>query len=604
MTIRLLHSTTINRIAAGEVVERPASAIKELVENSIDAGAKSIDVIIRDGGKTFFSVRDDGLGMSPEELSLAVERHATSKLPDDDLENIQSLGFRGEALPSIGSVSRMKIISRKKNATEGWMIEIQGGDKSTPSPSAHNEGTTIEVRDLFYATPARLKFLKAPKTENSYVMDAIKRLAMAHPNIAFTVGNGLRKMLKLSQLQGNFLSVRLERLDAIMGNEFAANALPIDAERDGLHLSGHIGLPTLNRGNVALQFLFVNNRPVKDKLLFGAVRGAYRDFLAHDRHPLLALFLDIPAESLDVNVHPAKTEVRFRDAGLIRGLIVSALKHALAEAGHRASTTVSNQALGAMRAQNGPLLFQGSYGNNPNSAIYPSARQQEAMRNFQSPIDHLVNLDMGLSVRHIIDEHPEKISENWPLGVARAQLHETYIIAQTNNGIVIVDQHAAHERLVYENMKKALAEDGIKRQGLLIPEVVEMDESGVDRITQRAEQLAELGLVIETFGPGAIVVRETPAILGEIDVHGLINDLADDLAESDDALSLKEQLAHVSATMACHGSVRAGRRLNGDEMNALLRQMEITPHSGQCNHGRPTYVELQITDIEKLFGRR
>jgi DNA mismatch repair protein MutL len=604
MTIRLLHSTTINRIAAGEVVERPASAIKELVENSIDARAKHIDVIIRDGGTTFFSVRDDGMGMSSDELSLAVERHATSKLPDDDLDNIQSLGFRGEALPSIGSVSRVIITSRKQGANEGWKISIQGGDKSAPAPSAHNEGTTIEVRDLFYATPARLKFLKMPKTEKSYAMDAIKRLAMAHPNIAFTVGDGARTMLKLPQSQGDFLNTRLDRLDAIMGNEFAANALPIDSEREGLRLSGYIGLPTLNRGNVALQFLFVNNRPVKDKLLFGAVRGAYRDFLAYDRHPLLALFLDIPAESLDVNVHPAKTEVRFKDAGLVRGLIVSALKNALAEAGHRASTTVSNQALGAMRSRSDLSPFQGSYRNNQNSTIYPSATQQKATWDSQTPMDHLTNLDMGLSVRHVTEGHPGKISENWPLGVARAQLHETYIVAQTDNGIVIVDQHAAHERLVYENMKKALAEDGIKRQGLLIPEVVEMDESAVDRITQRAEQLAELGLVIESFGPGAIVVRETPAMLGEIDVHGLINDLADDLAESDDALSLKEQLAHVSATMACHGSVRAGRRLNGDEMNALLRQMEITPHSGQCNHGRPTYVELQIADIEKLFGRR
>ncbi|MGY8998531.1 MAG: DNA mismatch repair endonuclease MutL [Rhodospirillales bacterium] len=604
MTIRLLPSTTVNRIAAGEVVERPASAIKELVENSIDAGAKCIDVIIREGGRSLLSVSDDGKGMSPEEMSLAVERHATSKLPNNDLENIQTLGFRGEALPSIGSVSRMTITSRVSNTDNAWMIKIEGGDKSEPAPAALSQGTTIEVRDLFYATPARLKFLKTPKTENSYAMDAIKRLAMAYPNIAFTVGDGSRSMLKLSHSQGDFLSARLDRLDAIMGNEFAFNALPIDAEREGLHLSGHIGLPTLNRGNAALQFLFVNNRPVKDKLLFGAVRGAYRDFLAHDRHPLLALFIDIPTESIDVNVHPAKTEVRFRDAGLVRGLIVSALRHALAEAGHRASTTVSNQALGAMHPQHSPLPYQASFRSNQTSAIFPSVNQQGAARDFQAPMEHLTDLDMGLSVRHVTDGDTEEISEDWPLGVARAQLHETYIVAQTKNGIVIVDQHAAHERLVYENMKKALAEDGIKRQGLLIPEVVEMAEGAADRITQRAEQLAELGLVIEAFGPGAIVVRETPAMLGEINIKGLINDLADDLAESDEALNLKEQLAHVSATMACHGSVRAGRRLNGDEMNALLRQMEITPHSGQCNHGRPTYVELKLADIEKLFGRR
>ncbi len=603
MTIRLLPPTTVNRIAAGEVVERPASALKELVENSIDAGAKRIDVLIRDGGRSFLSVSDDGQGMSPAELSLAVERHATSKLPNDDLENIQTLGFRGEALPSIGSISRMSITSRVSGSDSAWVISIEGGAKSEPAPAALSQGTTIEVRDLFYATPARLKFLKAPKTENAHALDAIKRLAMAHPDIAFTVGDGARTMLKLPQAQGNFLTARLDRLDAIMGNAFAANALPIDAEREGIHLSGHIGLPTLNRGNAALQFLFVNGRPVKDKLLLGAVRGAYRDFLAHDRHPLLALFLDIPADSLDVNVHPAKTEVRFRDAGLVRGLIVSALRHALAESGHRASTTVSNQALGAFKPHSG-LPLQGAYGQNQNRVTYPTAGLQEAVRNFQAPTDHLTHFDTALSVKPVTEENFEEVSADWPLGVARAQLHETYIVAQTDNGIVIVDQHAAHERLVYEDMKKALAEDGIKRQGLLIPEVVEMDEGAADRITARAAELAELGLIIEAFGPGAIVVRETPAMLGEIDIQGLINDLADDLAESDEALSLKEQLAHVSATMACHGSVRAGRRLNGEEMNALLRQMEVTPHSGQCNHGRPTYVELQLADIEKLFGRR
>ncbi len=602
MTIRLLPSTTVNRIAAGEVVERPASAIKELVENSIDAGAKRIDVIIRDGGRTFLSVSDDGCGMSPEELTLAVERHATSKLPDDDLEHIHTLGFRGEALPSIGSVSRMNITSRVPNADSAWMVTIEGGDKSEPAPAALSQGTTIEVRDLFYATPARLKFLKTPKTENSHALDAIKRLAMAHPAIAFTVGDDSRTMLKLPQAQGDMLSARLDRLDAIMGNEFAANALAIDAEREGLHLSGHIGLPTLNRGNAALQFLFVNGRPVKDKLLFGAVRGAYRDFISHDRHPLLALFLDIPSESLDVNVHPAKTEVRFRDAGLVRGLIVSALRHALAEAGHRASTSVSNQALGALRPETAsPQSYQGNYSANQNRPYAPSVGLQETGREFQTPLN---NLDGGLSVKEVAAEQIEEISDNWPLGVARAQLHETYIVAQTDNGIVIVDQHAAHERLVYEDMKKALAEDGIKRQGLLIPEVIEMDEGAADRIAARANELAELGLVVEAFGPGAIVVRETPAMLGEINIHGLINDLADDLSENDEALSLKERLADVSATMACHGSVRAGRHLNGDEMNALLRQMEVTPHSGQCNHGRPTYVELKLADIEKLFGRR
>ncbi|MBT3915566.1 MAG: DNA mismatch repair endonuclease MutL, partial [Rhodospirillaceae bacterium] len=499
-------------------------------------------------------------------------------------------------------VSRMSITSRVNGADSAWTVTIEGGEKSEPSPAALSQGTSIEVRDLFYATPARLKFLKTPKTENSHALDAIKRLAMAHPAIAFSVGDGSRTMLKLAQAQGDMLSARLDRLDAIMGNEFAANALAIDAEREGLHLSGHIGLPTLNRGNAALQFLFVNGRPVKDKLLFGAVRGAYRDFISHDRHPLLALFLDIPSESLDVNVHPAKTEVRFRDAGLVRGLIVSALRHALAEAGHRASTSVSNQALGAMRPETeAHQNYQGNYSANQNRSYAPSLGLQEAAREFQTPLN---NLDGSLSVKEVAAEQIEEVPDDWPLGVARAQLHETYIVAQTDSGIVIVDQHAAHERLVYEDMKKALAEDGIKRQGLLIPEVIEMDEGAADRITLRAEELAELGLVIEAFGPGAIVVRETPAMLGEINIQGLINDLADDLAENDEALSLKERLADVSATMACHGSVRAGRHLNGDEMNALLRQMEVTPHSGQCNHGRPTYVELKLADIEKLFGRR
>jgi DNA mismatch repair protein MutL len=604
MTIRLLHTTTINQIAAGEVVERPASAIKELVENSIDANAKRIDVKIRDGGRTFISVSDDGQGMSPDDLSLAIERHATSKLPNDNLENIKTLGFRGEALPSIGSVSRMTITSRLQDAHTAWMISIEGGKKVAPAPAALTKGTTIEVRDLFYATPARLKFLKTPKTENSHALDAIKRLAMAHPEIAFTVTDDKRTMLKLYQSQNDLLNSRLDRLDAIMSNDFASNALAIDAKREDLFLTGHIGLPTLNRGNASLQFLFVNGRPVKDKLLFGAVRGAYRDFLAHNRHPLLALFLEIPSESLDINVHPAKTEVRFRDPGLVRGLIVSALKNALAGAGHRASTTISNQALGAMQPEKG-TFYHGGY---QKKASYPVKqeyfKQQELSKQIQTPIDQLTDLELARSVKYVSEDEKEEISEDWPLGVARAQLHETYIVAQTVNGIVIVDQHAAHERLVYENMKKAINEGGIKRQVLLIPEIVELDQSAADRLTERSGQLNKLGLVIEPFGPGAIIVRETPAMLGELNIRGIINDLADDLAESDEAIDLKDRLANVSATMACHGSIRAGRRLNGREMNALLRQMEVTPHSGQCNHGRPTYVELELKDIEKLFGRR
>ncbi|MBT6861223.1 MAG: DNA mismatch repair endonuclease MutL [Rhodospirillaceae bacterium] len=591
MTIRLLPPTTINRIAAGEVVERPASVVKELVENSIDAGARRIDVIIRDGGRTYLSVADDGEGMAPEELSLAVERHATSKLPGDDLQEIQTLGFRGEALPSIGSVSRMDITSRPPSADTAFTISIEGGAKSEPAPAARPGGTTIEVRDLFFATPARLKFLKAESTERGHALDAVKRLAMAHPEIAFSLGDGNRSLLNLAAAGGDMFDGRLNRVGAIMGNKFAENALAVAAERETIRLTGHIGLPTLNRGNAQLQFLFVNGRPVRDKLLFGAVSGAYRDFLAHDRHPLLALFLDIPPDQVDINVHPAKTEVRFRDPGLVRGLIVSALKHALAEAGHLASTTVGTQAMGAFRAQTNTQSY-GGYSR-------PPGLSEEATP-YHAP---LAGLDGAPSARFEAETAPAPDAD-WPLGVARAQVHETYIVAQTEDGIVIVDQHAAHERLVYEDMKAALAASGVKRQGLLIPEVVELSEDEVARITAHAAELTELGLILEAFGPGAVVVREMPALLGDVDAGALVRDLTDDLAELGEAITLKDRLADISSTMACHGSVRAGRRLNGDEMNALLRRMEITPHAGQCNHGRPTYVELKLADIEKLFGRR
>lgn len=593
MNIRLLSPTTINRIAAGEVVERPASAIKELVENSIDAQATTIELIISNGGLTFFSVTDDGIGMKPDELSLSVERHATSKLPNDSLENISTLGFRGEALPSIGSVSRMKISSRAKQSVNAWMIKIEGGTKSEVLPCALSQGTSIEVSDLFFSTPARLKFLKTAKTENSHCIDVIKRLAMAHPEISFIVRDDNRSLLKLSKSTEDLFSSRLQRLDAIMGNQFAENALLIDSERENIKVTGHIGLPTLNRGNSSLQFLFVNGRPVKERILYGAVRGAYRDFLAHDRHPLLALFLDIPPDKLDINVHPAKTEVRFENPGIIRGLIVSALKHALAEAGHRAATNTSKFALGAMHTEYEKI----SYNNSQHNFLQP-------LKQFSTDSKFLNQLDLSPSARNIDEQGPENNHSEYPLGVARAQLHKTYIVSQTQNSIVIVDQHAAHERLVYESMKNALKKEGVIRQGLLIPEIIELETAATELILHWAEQLAELGLVVESFGKNTIIVRETPALLGEVDVKGLINNLADDLAEIEEAATLHEKLSHVSATMACHSSVRAGRSLNGEEMNALLRQMENTPHSGQCNHGRPTYVELKLSDIEKLFGRR
>ncbi len=608
MTIRLLPETMVNRIAAGEVVERPASVVKELVENSIDAGALTIDIILRDGGQTLISVEDDGCGMSPDEMTLAVERHATSKLPDDDLIHIETLGFRGEALPSIGGIARLSIMSRTSDSAEAWKLSVEGGTKSAPQPGAHPAGTRIEVRDLFYATPARLKFLKTPRTEQTHAVEIVNRLAMAHPEIGFSLSDGTRHLIRLNPAQGDLFSARLDRLTSIMGRDFADNAMAIDARRDGVRLSGCASLPTLNRGNAAMQFLFVNGRPVRDKLLVGALRGAYRDFLASDRFPLVALFLEVPPDAVDVNVHPAKTEVRFRDAGLVRGLIVGALKHALAESGHRASTSAAGAALGAFRAEgaNMPYRSGGSgAGYSLPGGFGPSTVQPGLAERAQDFYQPLPNLDTAPGAR--MAEDPimgEEGGGDYPLGVARAQLHATYVVAQTADGIVIVDQHAAHERLVHERIKNSLDAGGVQRQGLLIPEVVELDGPSADRLVARADELAELGMVIEAFGEGTIVVRETPALLGEMDLKSLIRDLADDLAEMDEAMSLQNRLGDVCATMACHSSVRAGRQMNAAEMNALLREMEATPHSGQCSHGRPTYVELKLHDIEKLFGRR
>ena len=597
MKIRRLSEGTINRIAAGEVVERPASAVKELVENALDAGARRIDIATSAGGAELILVEDDGEGMETDDLSLAVERHATSKLRDDDLSTIRTMGFRGEALPSIGAVARLSIASRTK-AGEAHEIRVDGGSVRGPSPVAFRakgqSGTRVDVRELFYATPARLKFLKSARSEDLATTDVVKRLAMARPDVAFTLTLDGRRTLDL-EAEADLFAGRLQRLAKLMGREFGDNAAPVEVTREGVHIAGFAGLPTYNRANAQMQFLFVNGRPVRDKLLIGAVRGAYADFLARDRHPALALFLDCDPSFVDVNVHPAKTEVRFRDAGLVRGLIVSSLKHALADAGHRASTTVASSALASFRPQSAP------YQNN----VHPfpvSPQMAEAARSFQSPL-FTGNTAPAYSAR--MEEAPaEPPPMELPLGVARAQLHETYVVAQTADGIVIVDQHAAHERLVYERMKKALAEGGIARQPLLIPEVVELDPSEVGRIASRAAELAELGLVIERFGPDAVMVRETPAMLGKADVKGLVRDLVDDIAETGKALSLKERLEAVAGTLACHTSVRAGRRLNAEEMNALLREMEATPHSGQCNHGRPTYVELKLSDIERLFGRR
>ncbi len=593
MAIRRLSEGTVNRIAAGEVVERPAAAIKELVENAMDAGATRIDIAASNGGADLLLVEDDGIGMSADDLRLAIERHATSKLPvlggEDDLSHIVTMGFRGEALPSIGAVARLSLTSRMAG-TDAAEIKVDGGKIDGPRPAAFlgsgQHGTRAEVRELFYATPARLKFLKSTRSEDLAITDMVKRLAMARPDIGFTLTLDGRRALDLAA-EPDLMDGRLPRLARIMGRDFGDNAARVEAGREGISLSGYAGLPTYNRANAAMQFLFVNGRPVRDKLLVGAVRGAYADFLARDRHPALALFLDCDPSFVDVNVHPAKTEVRFRDAGLVRGLIVGALKHAIEASGQRASTTVASSALAAFQRQapspfSSPNIFSGGGMREAPAAYVPSS--------------------VPMSVR--MEDAPMESVADTPLGVARAQLHETYVVAQTADGIVIVDQHAAHERLVYERMKKALANGGIHRQPLLIPEVVDLDPSEVSRVSARAAELAELGLVIEAFGPDAVVVREVPAMLGKLDVKGLVRDLADEIAETGNALSLKERLEEVSGTLACHMSVRAGRRLNAEEMNALLREMEATPHSDQCNHGRPTYVELKLSDIEKLFGRR
>ena len=596
MLIRQLPETLINQIAAGEVIERPAAAVKELVENAIDAGAKRIEISIREGGSDMMTVTDDGIGMSEKELSLAVERHATSKLPDDDLVHIATLGFRGEALPSIGAVSRLTLTSRPRNVTnaDAASITVDCGKKSVISPAAHPLGTRVEIHNLFYVTPARLKFLKSPRTEMQNIREVVERLAMACPDIWFKLIHDEKTILDLQS------APRLDRLQRLMGREFAENALALNIERDGIRLTGYAGVPTLNRGTAKHQFFFVNGRPVRDKLIIGAVRGAYADVLVRNRHPMLCLFLDIPTDLVDVNVHPSKAEVRFQDSALVRGMIVGGLKHALAEAGHRASTSVAGKTLQAFQKPS----WDGEYRQRktPHKHIKGMAGAPYTGAYYSSTND-LSGLEAEPGVREHVRESPNE-SKDFPLGAACAQVHETYIVAQTNDGIVLVDQHAAHERLVYEKIKQALVTGNIPRQALLLPEVVEMDESSVERLLSRKKELEELGLLIENFGKGAVVVQEVPVLLDKINIRQLVHDLVDDITSFGRTMTLKEKLEEVCSTMACHGSIRAGRRMTPNEMNALLRQMEKTPYSGQCSHGRPTYVELKLNDIEKLFGRK
>jgi DNA mismatch repair protein MutL len=602
MPVRQLSEALVNRIAAGEVVERPASVVKELVENALDAGASRIDVLTDGGGRRLIRVTDDGAGMTRSDLDLAVERHATSKLADDDLVSIRTLGFRGEALPSIGSVARLSIATRHVSEPHAWAIEVDAGAKAAIKPAALSAGTSVEVRDLFYATPARLKFLKLDRTEAEAVREVVRRLAMSRPDVAFTLAGEERAPVTFAAaLPG--ATGRLTRLGDILGGDFRANAVEIAAEREGIVIDGFAALPTLTRGNALGQYLFVNGRPVRDKLLIGAVRGAYADYLPRDRHPVLALFVALDAREVDVNVHPAKAEVRFRNAGLVRALIVSALKSALAREGTRAATTGGSATIAAFRPAAVPIRSW-DWRRSP-------ARPNDARRSYMPSRGGSFGeaaqaaFDVGGPTADLrVEAEPAAELTDRPLGAARAQVHETYIVAQTRDGLVVVDQHAAHERIVYEKLKAAIEKAGVARQILLIPEIVELDEADVERLTARAEELARFGLMIEPFGPGAVALRETPSLLGEIDGAGLIRDLAEHISEWDETLPLERRLMQVASSMACHGSVRAGRRLKPEEMNALLREMEATPNSGQCNHGRPTYVELKLTDIERLFGRR
>ena len=600
MSIRRLPEHMVNRIAAGEVVERPASALKELVENAIDAGAGRIAILLVEGGTSRIEVADDGCGMTPADMALALERHATSKLPDEFIESVVTLGFRGEALPSIASVARLTIESRIRGA-EGWARTVDNGRVDREGPAALPPGTRVVVEDLFARVPARRKFLRSPRAEYAACLDVVRRLAMARPDIGFTLEHDGRRALSAMQVED-----RPGRVATLTDRALADNAVAIDLEREGVVLGGVASLPTYNRGIADHQYLFVNGRPVKDRLLMGAIRGAYAEMLPRDRHAVVALFLDIPTDQVDVNVHPAKTEVRFRDPAMVRGLIVSGLRRALDAAGHR-SQRASESALSMWQQENSSPPG-GEEGARPQSGWEGEGTPQRLPlenRHYGAVNDARATFFAAPpQARAEPAWTPPPQTASFPMGVARGQVAKTYIVAEAEDGLVLVDQHAAHERLVLERMRVALIGGTIASQALLIPEVVELDESACDRLEARAEELSEFGLDLERFGPHAMLVRATPALLGQSDPKGLVTDLADELAAFDEALSLKERLDAVAGTMACHGSVRAGRILSVPEMNALLREMEITPHSGQCNHGRPTWVKLAHGDIEKLFGRK
>ena len=588
--IRQLNETAINQIAAGEVVERPASAIKELVENAIDAGASRIDVDYADGGKRLIQVTDNGCGIASEDLALAMSRHATSKIDGSDLLNIQSFGFRGEALPSLGAVGKLTLTSRTATGS-GAELQVMGGQLSPVRPAAMQQGTRATLRDLFYATPARLKFLRSDRAEAQAIADVVKRLAMAEPAIAFSLRDTVtdRMVFQVQAEQGDMFSALRGRLGQIMGRDFVDNAIAVDAEREGVNLTGFAGLPTYSRGAAVAQYPFVNGRPVRDKLLLGALRGAYADFLSRDRHPAVALFVECDPTLVDVNVHPAKSEVRFREPAMVRGLIVSGLRHALAEAGHRASTTVSSAALGAFT---------------PEPTGQPRVYQMDRPRNapgYSGLAETATMFEPQPSAR--VEDLPQVEAQHRPLGAARAQLHENYILSQTEDGLVIVDAHAAHERLLYEKLKAQMANTGVGAQALLIPEVISLSEGDMALLMEQNATLSQMGLSIEPFGQGAVAVQSVPTLLGHVDVQRLVLDIVDELSDGGTQQSLQAQLDAILSRVACHGSVRTGRRMQADEMNALLREMEATPHSGQCNHGRPTYVSLAMSDIEKLFGR-